>query len=263
MYHKYSSQKTSQRNSSPIIFGIHPIIEAIESGKVFDKILIRRDSKSPLIKNIEQLAYQHRIPLQYVPVEKLNSLTKSVHQGVVGFTALVEYQPLEELVSMCFESGKDPLFLVLDGVTDIRNFGAIARSAACFDVDGLVFSTKGSAQINPEAIKASAGSLTFLPLCRVDNIEDSLLYLRNSGVYIIGASEKASGKLSDSHEKLNRPLAIIMGGEDTGISTDIADKADEMMAISITSKISSLNVSVAASIFLYEVSKQRNEAEKE
>lgn len=255
MYSDFRPKQHRKLKSSDIICGVHPVLEAINNGKMFDRILLRRRESCGTSREIEKLCAIHNIPIQFVPIEKLNQLTSAAHQGVVGFISLVEYHPLEELVNSGFETGKNPLFIILDGVTDVRNFGAIARSAVCFGVNALIFPSKGSAQINSETIKTSAGSLTFLPLCRVDHLQKSLEYMKNSGILLVGASEKSTKPLSEVN--LNCPLGIVFGSEHSGITPEVAKMLDDTASIPITPKISSLNVSVAASIFLYEAFKYR------
>lgn len=237
------------------IFGIRAAIEAIDAGKTLDKILIKRGLKGELFNELFKLIRQHNISFQYVPVEKLNRVTRKNHQGIIGFISFIEFTELENLIPQIYEIGKNPLLLVLDGITDTRNFGAIARSAECAGVNGLIMPTKGSAQITADAVKTSAGALHTIPVCRVENLKKALTFLMNSGIQIVAATEKSNKLIYDvNYEK---PTAFVMGSEDKGISDEILKFADELVKIPMKGKISSLNVSVAASVLIFEAVRQR------
>ena len=237
-----------------MIFGIRAVIEAIEGGTTIDKVFIKNDTTGALSKELSELAKERNIPVQRVPVEKLNRLTKKNHQGVLAFVSPVPYYDVEEIVTRCFEEGKMPKLIILDGVTDIRNFGAIARTADCAGFDAVVIPERGSVSVTPDAIKTSAGALFYLPVCRCKNILDTVRILKSSGIKIVGASEKAAYDYTKADYK--GPVGIVMGAEDTGISSQVIRECDELVSIPILGNISSLNVSVAAGIMMYETVRQ-------
>jgi 23S rRNA (guanosine2251-2'-O)-methyltransferase len=237
------------------IFGIHSVLEAIQAGKEIDKILIRRDGGSDQLKKIRSLVSIRSVPVQNVPVEKLNRLTSGNHQGVVAWLAVISYSPIESILPSIFEAGEDPLILVLDGISDVRNFGAIARSAECAGVHAIVIPVSGSAAVNADAMKTSAGALNRVPVCRVRNLQQAVRYLRESGLNIVAATEKAEGILYKTD--MTGPVGIIMGSEESGISAEVLKMADHWVSIPMTGNIASLNVSVAAGIILFEAVRQR------
>jgi 23S rRNA (guanosine2251-2'-O)-methyltransferase len=238
------------------IYGIRPAIEAIRAGKQVDKLLIQNGLKGPGFHELFALVKEVEIPYQFVPVEKLNRLSKQNHQGVVAYLTEIVYQKVEEIIPFVYENGRTPFILILDQVTDVRNVGAIARTAACAGVDALVMPSRGSAQLNSDAVKTSAGALYTLPVCRPVNLKDSLKFLKESGLSIVAATEKTGKKYTEV--KLDGPVAIIMGSEGKGISEEYLKFADEQVSIPILGDIDSLNVSVASGILLYEVIRQRN-----
>jgi len=238
-----------------MIYGIRPVIEAMESGKEIERIFINRHSTSDQLKELKKVLRNNNIIWQEVPVEKLNRLTKANHQDVICYISHISYAPVEEVIQNCFEKGKTPLLLVLDHITDVRNFGAIARTAECCGVDALVIPAKGSAQINADAIKTSAGALNIINVSRVDNLKTTLQYLRDSGLNIYAATEK--GDRNSYNADFKSPCAIIVGSEEYGVSTDLLNMADDTIKIPLTGKIASLNVSVAVGMVLYEVIRQR------
>ncbi|MBD5355967.1 MAG: 23S rRNA (guanosine(2251)-2'-O)-methyltransferase RlmB [Bacteroides sp.] len=240
---------------SDYIFGIRAIIEAIESGKTIDKVLIRREIGGDLAKELLAKSNEYDILVQRVPLEKLNRITMKNHQGAIAIMSPVGYHKLDNIVPLLYEEGKIPLALVLDGVTDARNFGAIARSADCAGVDFIVIPEKGSATVTSDAVKASAGALFYVPVCREKDILSSIRRLKNSGYLIVGASEK--GADSYINADFTVPVAIIMGAEDTGLSPEVLRACDILAAIPILGNIGSLNVSVAAGVMLYEAVRQR------
>jgi len=237
------------------IFGIRPVIEAIENGDFPDKILIQQGLQGENFQQLFGLVRKRSIPYQFVPVEKLNRLTRKNHQGVVAFVSLVEYQPLSEILSMAYENGETPLLLVLDGITDVRNLGAIARSAECFGVHAIVIPERGGAAINADAIKTSAGALVRIPVCKEKNLLETIAFLQQSGIRVVAASEK--GNISVYECDANLPLAIVMGSEDKGVSPACLKMADEIVFIPMKGKTASLNVSVAAGILLSQVNNAR------
>lgn len=239
----------------PFIFGIHPVIEAIKSGKEIDRILLQKNLKGESFRELFNLIREMEIPFQFVPAEKLNRLSKQNHQGVIAFVTDISYQKIEEILPFLYEHGKVPLILLLDGITDVRNMGAIARTAECAGVDAMVIPLKGSAMINAEAIKTSAGALYKIPVCRTASIKEALSFMKNSGLKVIAATEK--GTRSYTSADLTIPLVLILGSEGTGISQDLLDICDEQIMIPLAGEINSLNVSVASGVLLFEINRQR------
>ncbi len=237
------------------VFGLHAVIETITAGKEIEKLLIKKGLIGDLSKELMDLVQEHQIPYQLVPIEKINRVTRKNHQGVVAFISVIEYQQIDNVLVSVFEKGETPLVLVLDGITDVRNIGAIARSALCAGVHAIVVPEKGSATITADAIKTSAGALLELPVCRVKNLFKTVEYLKNSGLSIVIASEKAFEPYYSCD--FNLPLAIIMGSEDTGVDQQLVKMADQKCLIPLQGPIKSLNVSVAAGIILFESVKQR------
>ncbi|MCI7729087.1 MAG: 23S rRNA (guanosine(2251)-2'-O)-methyltransferase RlmB [Bacteroidales bacterium] len=238
-----------------MIFGIRAVIEAINAGKEIEKIFIRREMGGDLLKELFDLVQERKIPVQKVPLEKLNRLTTKNHQGVVAYISSIEYQHIENIIPMLYESGKDPFIVILDGVTDVRNFGAIARTCECAGVDAIVMPMRGGAAANADAVKTSAGALHIIPVCRENSLHNTVSYLQKCGIKVVAASEKASHLYSQAD--YSGPLAIVMGAEDVGISPDILRIVDDMVSIPICGQISSLNVSVATGVIVYEAVKQR------
>lgn len=237
------------------IFGIRPVIEAILSGKEIEKLLLQKGLRGEGFRELFKLCQELEIHFQFVPVEKLNALSKQNHQGVIAYISDVVYQRLEDIIPFVYEQGRPPLILILDRITDVRNMGAIARTAECAGVDALVIPVQGSAQINSEAIKTSAGALYKLPVCRSRNLKDELQLLKASGVRIIAATEK--GELEHTDADMSGPVAIILGNEGTGIAKELLALADEQIFIPVLGEIGSLNVSVATGVILYEAVRQR------
>ena len=239
------------------IFGIHAVLEAVEAGKDVDKVLVKRGVGSELLKKLLATLRRLEIPVQQVPVEKLNRITGKNHQGIIAFLSEISYVDITSLLPTVFESGEDPLILLLDGVSDVRNFGAIARSAECAGVHAIVIPSSGSAAINADAIKTSAGALHRIPVCRHRDMHSVVKFLQESGLRLFAASEKA--KDSVHHTDMTGPVGIIMGGEEKGVSYDILRNADTWVSIPMKGSIASLNVSVAAGIMLFEVLRQRGD----
>ncbi|MCB0402616.1 MAG: 23S rRNA (guanosine(2251)-2'-O)-methyltransferase RlmB [Flavobacteriales bacterium] len=238
-----------------LIFGIKPVIETILAGKEIDKLYIQKDISGAGITELRNAVKKSKIPFVHVPVQKLNKLTRQNHQGVVGFISPIELTDIETLVPTLFEENKTPFILVLDRVTDVRNFGAIARTAECAGVDAIVIPKRESAQINGDAIKTSAGALNRIPVCKVDNLTDTAMFLQASGIQLVACTEKTEGNIYEPDYSV--PTAIIMGNEEKGISNQILKIADSKAKIPMLGEISSLNVSVATGIILYEAVKQR------
>ncbi len=242
-------------SNNEMIFGVRAVIEAIQAGKSIDKILVKKDIQSDLSKELFTALKGTLIPVQRVPVERINRITRKNHQGVVAFVSAVEYQKAEDLVPYLFEQGKSPLFLALDGITDVRNFGAIARTCECAAVDAVIIPAKNSVTVNADAIKTSAGALHKLPVCREHSLKETLQYLKESGFRLVAATEK--GDYDYTQADYTGPMCIIMGAEDRGVSYDNLALCDEWVKIPMLGTIESLNVSVAAGILIYEALKQR------
>ncbi len=245
-----------------MIFGIRAVIEAIQADKEIDKILIRRDLQGELAKKLFDVLHGTTIQVQRVPRERLDRYTRKNHQGVIAFISAVTYQKLEDIIPFVYEQGRDPFIVLLDGVTDVRNFGAIARTCECAGVDAIVIPVKGSVSVNAEAIKTSAGALLVLPVCKEKSINSAIRFLQQSGMKVYAASEKATENYT--HIAYDGPTAIVMGAEDTGVSYENLRICDAMIKIPQFGTIGSLNVSVASSILIYEVVRQRmNKTEHE
>ena len=237
------------------IFGIRAIIEAINAGKTIDKVFLQKGLSGELFSELESLVNKKSINKSYVPVEKLNRLTNKNHQGAVAQISPVEFHDMETLVLNTIESGRTPLFLLLDQLSDVRNFGAIIRTAECTGVDGIIIQKKGGAPVNGDTIKTSAGAVFKVPICKVDHIKDAVFYMQASGIKVIAATEKTENTLYDISFK--EPCAIIMGSEDRGINPSILKVVDAKAKLPLLGTIESLNVSVACGAFLYEVVRQR------
>ncbi|MBQ7163669.1 MAG: 23S rRNA (guanosine(2251)-2'-O)-methyltransferase RlmB [Bacteroidales bacterium] len=242
-------------SGNEMIFGIRAVMEAVAAGKDVDKIWIRKNLENNLARELFEQLKGTNIPVQRVPQEKLNHITTKNHQGVIAFVSPVTYQRLEQMVPLWYEAGKQPLVVVLDSVTDVRNFGAIARTCACAGVDAIVLPMNNSVTVNADAVKTSAGALHTLPVCRENSLRDALRYLKDSGFHLIAATEKASQMYTGAD--YSGPTAIIMGAEDTGIAPEHLRICDELVQIPILGNIASLNVSVAAGIMIYEAVRQR------
>lgn len=238
-----------------MIFGIRAVIEAIQADKTIDKILLQKGLSNELFNQLRQALKGKEIPYQFVPPEKIKRLTDKNHQGVIAFIAEIAYYNAEDLLAQVFESGKIPLVLILDRITDVRNFGAIARSAECAGVDFIIIPSRGAAQINGDAIKTSAGALHRLPVCREDNLKQTIEYLKESGLQVLACHEKTDTLIYDAD--LTKPTAIIMGSEEDGISGEYLKRSDLQVKIPMPGTIASLNVSVATGIVLFEAVHQR------
>ena len=241
---------------SDFIFGTRTVIEAIKAGRPIDKVLLRNGLSNDLFDELFMLIRDHRIVFQFVPQEKLDRITWKNHQGVIALIASVEFHQLADILPGIWEKGETPLLLILDHITDVRNFGAIIRSAECAGVHAVVVPDKGAARVGDDAMKTSAGALHLVPVCRAASLVAECDFLRESGVKIIAATEK--GNTLYTRAGMSGPLAIIMGAEDIGISPALLRKADDLVKIPILGQIGSLNVSVAASLMVYEAIRQRN-----
>lgn len=240
---------------SDYIFGIRAILEAIEAGKSIDKVLIRRDIGGDLAKELLEKVREYDIVMQRVPLEKLNRITMKNHQGAIAILSPVGYNRLDNLIPQLYEEGQTPLAVVLDGVTDARNFGAIARTADCAGVDFIVIPERNSASVTSDAVKVSAGALFYVPVCRERDTLTAVKKLKENGYQIVGASEKGAEDYTSADYTV--PTAIVMGAEDTGISPEVLRQCDRLAAIPILGNIGSLNVSVAAGVIMYEAVRQR------
>lgn len=237
-----------------LIYGLHSLIEALEAGREVDKIFIRRGLRTPETQRITEIARERIIPVQTVPAEKLDRLTPRAHQGVVAFLAEIEYTQLEQLIPQIYDQGRAPLFVLLDGLTDVRNFGAIARTAECAGVDAIIIPERGSVSVSGDAIRTSAGALHRIPVCRVSSIPATVQLLREYGIRVAVASERGSTEYTVA--ALLPPLALVLGSEEVGPSPETLRAADDIVRIPQVGEIGSLNVSVAAGILIYEVVRQ-------
>lgn len=241
--------------TTQIIFGIRPVAEAINSGREINKIFIKKGLRSEQFNELFQKIRDFGIPFQFVPSEKLNSMTGGNHQGIVATLSLIEYKSLEEIIQRTYEEGRDPFIIVLDRITDVRNFGAIARTAECAGVDALVVPEKSSVTITPDAIKTSAGALNRVAVCRRKDLLTTINYLQESGITVAAATEKANDAYFNAD--LHGPIAILMGSEESGISNSLLDVADKLIKIPLAGAIESLNVSVACGVVAFEIIRQR------
>ena len=238
------------------IYGIRPVAEALESGKQIEKIFLKKGLQGQQFRELFTLIRQQRILFQFVPAEKLNRLSSGNHQGVIALLSVIEYQSPEAILPGLFEKGEMPFIMVLDRITDVRNMGAIARTAEAAGCHALVIPWKSGALINEDAVKTSAGALMHLPVCRVENLAGTIRFFKDSGLKIISATEKGT---EDFHKPdMTIPLALVMGSEDTGIDAQVLKLSDHLVSIPMHGKVESLNVSVAAGILMYEVVRQRN-----
>ena len=238
-----------------MIFGLRAVIEAAQAGKDIDRVLVKRELQGELFHELLEVLTMHEIPIQKVPLERIDRFTRKNHQGVLAFMSAVTYQKIEDIVPLLYEQGKNPFIVVLDGITDVRNFGAIARTCEVAGVDAIVIPARGSVRVSADAIKTSAGALHSIPVCRELNIRDAVQFLRNSGIKVVSATEKAAENYTSS--SYVDPVAILMGAEDVGISPELLKISDELVKLPVFGTIQSLNVSVAAGVMMYEVIRQR------
>ena len=238
------------------IFGIHAIIEAIEAGKTIDKLFIQKGLHNDSFAQLWKLVRMRRINYKHVPIEKINRLTKKNHQGVFAFISPIDLHKIEDIIPQIYENGEVPLILVLDRITDVRNFGAIARTAECAGVHTILVPEQNSAALNADAVKTSSGALHKIPICRTWNLKLSLQFLKDSGIQIIGCTEKGDKNIYEIN--MQNPTGIIIGSEENGISEEYLKMCENKTKIPIYGTISSLNASVATGIILYESLRQRN-----
>lgn len=253
-----NNSKTS--TGKDLLIGTRPVLEALEAGKEIDKIMIQKGLKSQTFQELWPVIQKYKTPYQHVPIEKLNRITRKNHQGIIAFTSSVTFQNLDEIITRCFERGEDPLILMLDRITDVRNFGAICRTAECTGVHAVVIPTRGSAPVNYDALKTSAGALSHIPVCREEKLKETILFLKNSGLKIVACTEKTDQLLFDAD--LSGPGCLIMGSEEDGVSPAYLEMCDFSVKLPMKGKIGSLNVSVAAGALLYEVTRQRSASSK-
>jgi 23S rRNA (guanosine2251-2'-O)-methyltransferase len=239
-----------------MIFGTRAVIEAIKAGREIEKIYIQSGLNNDLIKELINTAATHKAPYSFIPQVKLDRLSNKNHQGVVCVLSAVQYVPLENIIDKCYSEGREPFFLIVDRVTDVRNFGALARTAECAQVDAMIIADKGNAPITGDAMKTSAGALNHLPVCRVKDMKKTFQLLKDNGIQIIACTEKATDTIYQID--LNTPIAIILGSEEDGISPQMLKDADHLAKIPLMGSIESLNVSVAAGIVVYEKIRQRD-----
>lgn len=237
------------------IFGIRAVIEAIVAGKNIDKVFIQKEAKGELMQELMKTMKKHNINFSYVPVEKLNKLTRNNHQGAIASISPVSFLSIEQLVEGVLEKKDNPLFLILDQLSDARNFGAIIRTAECTGVDGIIIQKQGAAPVNGDTVKTSAGAVFNMPICKVDHIKDAVFYLQGSGIKTVAATEKTENNIYDID--FSGGVAIIMGSEDKGVNPSVLKIVDEKAKLPMFGTISSLNVSVACGAFLYEAVRQR------
>lgn len=238
------------------IFGLRPVIEAIKAGKQIDRLLVRQGLQGALYHELMTLVKSNNIVYQIVPVERIEIVTRKNHQGVLAWLSVIEYQYISNLLPMIYEKGDDPLIVALDGVSDVRNFGAIVRTAECLGAHAIIIPEKGSARITADAVKTSAGALHSLPVCREKSIVRAVEYLKESGLKVICATEKSGTVASEA--SLAGPSVLILGSEDKGISRELTALSDCQVKIPMAGTIDSLNVSVSAGILIYEIIRQRN-----
>ena len=243
---------------SNIIYGIRAVIEAVKAGEQLERVFVQKSLKGDLYKELMAALHQTRIPISKVPPERINKFTRKNHQGVVALISPVEYQSIENVVPLLFEQGKNPLILLLDEITDVRNFGAIARTAEALGVHAIVIPVRGGAQVNEDAVKTSAGAFNYLSVCREESLTDCASFLQQSGIKVVVCSEKTEKFLLA--EDFSGPLALVMGSEERGVSSELMAQADAICKIQMEGHIESLNVSVAAGMALYEIQRQRFKA---
>ena len=238
-----------------IIFGTRPVLESIKSGKTIEKIFIQKNVVKETIQEIKLLASKYKLNISLVPKEKLNRITRKNHQGIICYISPISYQPINEIIQRSYENGKDPIVLILDRVTDIRNFGSITRVAESAKVDAIIIPEKGRALITSDSVKTSAGALNYLPICKVKSLKNTIKSLKDSGLNIVSCSDKATKNIYSVD--FTSPTVIILGSEKDGISENLLELSNNQVKIPMFGKIDSLNVSTSASIILYELIRQR------
>ena len=237
------------------IFGIYPVKEALSSNIIFDKVFVQKGIDSEKIEGLIKDLEKANVTVNVVPYEKLDRLTRGNHQGIVALTSPVAFHSLESVVERALERETQPLFLILDQITDVRNFGAIIRTAECTGVNAIIIQKSGGAPVSGDTVKTSAGAIFKIPICKVEHIKDAIFYLQGSGISVVAATEKTNSEIYSLD--LKKPLAIIMGSEGKGVSKSVLGLVDERASLPLLGEINSLNVSVACGAFLYEVVRQR------
>lgn len=248
--------KTNSNTEPALLIGIRPLLEAVEAGRDIDKIYLQKNLKGQLFQELWSVIKEHRLPYTVVPKSRLDKFTRQNHQGVLSQLSAVPFQDWRNVLQHVYEQGRDPLFMVLDRVSDVRNFGAIARSLEAAGADALIIGDRNSAAVNADAMKTSAGALQHLPLCREHNLNDTLREMRESGLRVIGVTEKAERTAFEND--LAGPLALVMGAEDKGIAPERLKLCDELAKLPLSGKVKSLNVAVAAGAIIFETIRQRN-----
>lgn len=238
-----------------MIFGIRAVIEAAEAGKEIDRVLVKRELQGDLYKELTTVLSSYDIPIQKVPLERINRVTRKNHQGVVAFLSAITYEKIEDIIPFLYEQGKEPFVIVLDGLTDVRNFGAIARTCEVAGVDAIVIPARGSVTANADAVKTSAGALMKIPVCKENDLTHAIQFMKNSGLKVVSATERAAQFYTEVDYQ--GPVAVIMGSEDTGVSLENIRISDNLVKIPQFGTIESLNVSVAAGVLIYEVIRQK------
>lgn len=244
-----------KRTTTDFIYGTRAVIEAIEAGKEIDKLMIQRDLQNDLCSELLQICHQRKIPYQRVPVEKLNRITRKNHQGTIAFVSPIQFASLDNIISSAYEQAVDPFLIILDRITDVRNFGAIARTAECAGVHGIIVPSRGSAQIGADAMKTSAGALNHIAVIRSMNLKDTIKELQQNGIKVVACTEKAEDMVFTAD--LTGPIALLMGSEEEGISSEYMKMSDQQAKLPMSGKIESLNVSVATGVFIFEAIRQR------
>ncbi len=247
---------TTINDTVDYIFGMHPVTEAVRAGRELENILVNKEVHHEQMRILKDLAKENNIPVKIVPIEKLNRITRKNHQGVIAFIAQITYSNIENIIPGLYESSKTPLILILDRVTDVRNFGAIARTAECAGAHAIVVPSKGGAPVNGDAMKTSAGALNNIPVCKVKSLKETIVFLKQSGVQVVACTEKTREKFYDLD--LTSPTALILGSEEDGVSSDLIALCDHKAGIPMYSPIGSLNVSVACGIIMFELNRQRD-----
>jgi 23S rRNA (guanosine2251-2'-O)-methyltransferase len=245
-------------SSTDMIYGTRAVIEAIRANKQIEKILVQTGLNNDLIRELTGVARDHNVPITYVPQEKLNRLTTKNHQGVVCMLSAITYSHVNDLIDFAYSEGQEPFFIILDRITDVRNFGAIARTAECAGVTGIILGDKGNAPITSDAMKTSAGALNHLPVCREPDLKKTIKFLRENGIMVVACTEKAEKDIYAL--KFDQPVALIMGSEEDGIADALLRECDALARIPMKGKIESLNVSVATGVAIYEVVRQKASA---
>ena len=248
-------QKNYKKKNEDIVFGFRPVIEALESGKVIDRVLLKNGLQGELYREVFDVINKKKIPFQFVPLEKLNNVTRKNHQGIIAYISPIEFSDIDNVIPGLYENGKVPFILVLDQITDVRNFGSIVRTAECAGIHAIIIPLKNAAKINADAVKTSAGAIFNMNICRTVSLKKTTDILKKSGLQVVAASEKSTKKYSQIDYTI--PTVIIMGSEEKGISAELLELADETVQIPVLGKTGSLNVSNAAAIISYEVVRQR------